>query len=308
RHAEALACHDRVLAAEPGHAPSWLGRGEALRFLERHDDALAAFDRALAVAPRLANAWTQRGSILRDRGRVDAARHAFAQAIAHGGDAELNGYYLAAISGRDAPAQAPAAYVLQFFDEYAPSFDSHLVATLGYRAPEELAARIAALGRRRFASTLDLGCGTGLCGPLLRPLSERLVGVDLSQGMLDLAERRGVYDALVRDEIVGHLRGTSERHDLLVAADVFIYIGALGPVFEAGVRALAPGGLFAFSIESTDDADDVVLLPSLRYAHSERHVRELAAQQGLEVATLARGALRREQEREVEGLYVVLRR
>jgi predicted TPR repeat methyltransferase len=308
RHGEALACHDRVLAAEPDHVSSWLARGEALRFLERHDEALAAFERANAIAPALAAAWTQRGSILRDQGRLGEARHAFEQALAHQGDPELNGYFLAALSGRDVPAQAPASYVLRFFDEYASSFDAHLVGSLGYRAPEVLAAQIAALGMRRFRSALDLGCGTGLCGPLLRPISERLAGVDLSQGMLAQAAARGVYDALVRDELVAHLRTTAERHDLLVAADVFIYIGALGPVFEAAARVLSPDGVFAFSAEAADESADVVLLPSLRYAHSERHLRKLAAQQGLAVASLVRAPLRREQRREVGGLYVVLGR
>jgi len=309
RYGEALACHDRVLAAEPGHAPSWLARGEALRFLERHDEALVAFERANAIVPALPAAWTQRGSILRDQGRLGEARHAFEQALLHGGDAELNGYFLAALSGRNVPAQAPTGYVRRFFDEYATSFDEHLVGTLGYRAPELLATQISALGPRRFAATLDLGCGTGLCGPLLRPISERLTGIDLSQRMLDRAVARGVYDALLRVDIVSHLRSSGERHDLLVAADVFIYIGALGPVFEGAARVLRPDGLFAFSAEATGaESDDVVLLPNLRYAHSERHVRELAAQQGLAVASLVRAPLRREQAREVEGLCVVLRR
>jgi predicted TPR repeat methyltransferase len=309
RHVDALACHDRLLAAEPRHAGSWLARGEALRFLERHDEALAAFERANAIDPTLAAAWTSGGDILRDRGRLDDARRAYEAAIANGGNRELNGFYLAALTGGDVPAQAPAAYVTQFFDEYAGSFDAHLVDTLQYRAPATLAAQIATLGSRRFASTVDLGCGTGLLGPLLRPLSDRLEGVDLSPAMLAQAEARDVYDVLVRDDIVSHLHATDARHDLVVAADVFIYVGALAPVFEAVARALAPGGLFAFTAERlADDAGDVALLPSLRYAHSERHLRELAARHSFAVASLVRAPLRREQERDVEGLYLVLRR
>jgi len=309
RHAEALACFDRVLAAEPEHVASWLGRGEALRFLERHDEALAAFERANALAPTLAVAWTQRGSILRDRGRIEEARLAFEQAIVHGGDPELNGYFLAALTGGNAPAQAPAGYVLRFFDEYATTFDAHLVATLGYRAPAVLVEQVADLGPRRFASTLDLGCGTGLCGPLLRPFCDRLAGVDLSEGMLAQAATRNVYDALTKAELVAHLASTNERYDLLVAADVFIYVGALGPVFAGAARVLERDGLFAFTAEAcTDEARDVVLLPSLRYAHSERHLRALAAEHGFAIVSLVRAALRQEQARDVEGLYVVLRR
>lgn len=309
RHAEALASFDRVLSAEPEHVASWLGRGEALRFLEQHDVALAAFERANALAPTCAAAWTQRGSILRDRGRLAEARHAFEQAIANGGDAELNGYFLAALTGANAPAQAPAGYVLRFFDEYASSFDAHLVATLGYRAPAVLVESVVAFGPRRFASALDLGCGTGLCGPLLRPMCDRLAGVDLSQAMLAQADARKVYDQLINTELVAHLASTTERHDLLVSADVFIYIGALAPVFAGAARVLDIGGLFAFSAEAAgDERSDFVLLPSLRYAHSERHLRALAAAHGFAIAALARAPLREEQGRAVDGLYVVLRR
>ncbi|MBV9889347.1 MAG: tetratricopeptide repeat protein, partial [Rhizobacter sp.] len=278
RHADALACHDRVLAAEPRHALGWLARGEALRFLDRHEEALAAFERANAIDPSLHGAWTHRGNILRERGRFGEARHAYAAAIANGGDRELNGYYLAALAGGDAPAQAPERYVTRFFDEYASAFDAHLLGQLCYRAPETLAAQVAALDHRRFASTLDLGCGTGLLGPLLRPLSERLAGVDLSPAMLAQAEARGVYDELVRADIADHLRATAARHDLVVAADVFIYVGALDAVFAGVARVLAEGGAFAFTAEAlADSSSDFALLPSLRYAHSERHLRELAA-------------------------------
>jgi len=309
RHADALACHDRVLAAEPGHAASWLARGEALRFLERHDEALAAFERATAIDPTLAAAWTQRGDILRDRGRLGEARHAYEAALANGGNRELNGYFLAALSGGAVPPQAPTTYVTRFFDEYAGTFDEHLVGMLQYHAPELLAAQIARLGTRRFAAALDLGCGTGLLGPLLRPISDRVAGVDLSAAMLALAEARGVYDRLVQDEVVAHLRTTESRHDLVVAADVFIYVGALSPVVEGVARVLSPDGVFAFTAEAlADETRDFALLPSLRYAHSERHLRELAARHGFAVASLVRAPLRREQDRDVEGLYVVLRR
>ena len=307
RHADALACHDRVLAAEPEHAASWLARGEALRFLERHGDALAAFERANAIDPTLAAAWTQRGSILRDQGRLDDARRAYETAIANGGNRELNGYFLAALAGGDIPPQAPATYVTRFFDEYAGSFDAHLVEMLEYRAPATLAAQIAALGSRRFASTLDLGCGTGLLGPLLRPLSDRLAGIDLSPAMLAQAEARGVYDTLLRDDIVAHLRASDVCHDLVVAADVFIYVGELEPVFAGVARALSADGVFAFTAEALADERDVALLPSLRYAHSERHLRELASRHGFTVTSLLRAPLRREQQKDVEGLYVVLR-
>jgi predicted TPR repeat methyltransferase len=311
RHAEALAAHDAVLALAPERAGNWLRRGQALQFLDRHADALDAYERALTLDPTLAPAWMQKGSLLRDAGRLADAARAFEQALAQGGDPDLLRYFLASVTGRDAPDVAPPAYVAPFFDEYADGFERHLVDTLDYRAPQLLVEAVAALGPRRYRAAVDLGCGTGLCGPLLRPLVARLEGVDLSARMLDHARERGVYDALVQADIAAHLGALSPAAvDLIVAADVFIYVGDLEPVFAGVARALEPGGVFAFTAESLPDtaAPGHALLPSLRYAHAEPYVRALASVHGLDVAALTRGVLRREQRVPVDGCYVVLRK
>ena len=154
---------------------------------------------------------------------------------------------------------------------------------------------------------LDLGCGTGLCGPLLGPLTDRLEGVDLSPTMLERAHAGGTYDALVQSDLVTHLRGTAQRHDLVVAADVFIYVGDLMAVLVGVRRVLDAGGLFVFSIESTDAAAGMVLLPSLRYAHSERYVRMCAQAHGFVVVEVRPTVLREEQQRPIDAMIVSLR-
>ena len=59
---------------------------------------------------------------------------------------------------------------------------------------------------------LDAGCGTGLCGPLLAPYARRLIGVDLSEGMLALAKEKHVYDALIKRRVDGpHAQPTLRR-------------------------------------------------------------------------------------------------
>jgi predicted TPR repeat methyltransferase len=309
RHAEALDCHERVLARAPERAANWLRRGEALQRLERPGEALDAYARALTLDPTLAAAWSQRGGILRDAGRLAEAAHAFEQALAHGGDRSLNGYYLAAATGREAPASAPPPYVEAFFDEYAPTFDEHLVGLLGYRAPQVLVERLVVRAPRRWRSVLDLGCGTGLCGPLLRPRADHLAGIDLSARMLELARARGVYDELVQADVAAHLATTPARHDLVLATDVFIYIGDLAPVIVGAARVLEAGGWLAFTAEAAADDDAAfVLQPSLRYAHGEQGLRRLAAGHGFDVEELLRAPLREDQGRPVDGLYALWRR
>ncbi len=150
---------------------------------------------------------------------------------------------------------------------------------LGYDVPEQLAAALRKLAPAAQYDALDAGCGTGLCGPLLRPLCRTLSGVDLSAGMLARAERRGVYDALVCEELVGFLARHPGQFDLLVAADVLLYFGNLAPLFAAAATALRAGGLFGLSIERDlveGPSPGYRVLPAGRFAHAPDYLRAVA--------------------------------
>ncbi len=307
RHADALAALDRLLQRHAALAPAWLLRGQTLQALERHDEALPAYRRAVALDPASAEAWSLLGQLLKDQaGHQAEAREAFAQAIAHGGDAALHGYFLAGLSAQVAPPAAPPAYVRGLFDHYADDFEPHLLQVLHYRAHQDVVQAAAAQLLAPVDSALDLGCGTGLCGPLLRPLARQLHGVDLSPTMLARAAVRHVYDHLAEADIAQHLHTTAQRHGLVVAADVFIYLGDLAPVFTGIARVLQPGGVFAFSVERCE-GNAYRLLPSLRYAHAEGYLRALAAAHGLAVLDLRPVTLREDQRHPVAGLVVALR-
>ena len=123
--------------------------------------------------------------------------------------------------------------------------------------------------------------------------------------MLDKARAVGVYDELVQGDLVEHLQTTAKYHDLVLAADVFIYVGELAPVFAALQRVVAPGGVFCFSAEAAGDGVATFeLRPSLRYAHAEPYLRQLAADHGFEVAALHAGTIRSDQRERVDGCYV----
>ena len=306
RHAEALELFDGVVEREPTRGAAWFRRGQALQRIGRTVDALASFDKALAREPTLAEAWTRRGDILRDQKRLDEAAAAYEQALAHGADPQTHRYYLAAVTGRELPPVAPSAYVEPLFDEYAESFEQHLVKDLKYRGHALLVDEWRALDSGRHASAVDLGCGTGLCAPLLRGRVDRLEGVDLSSRMLEKAHALGLYDALVQGDAVEYLRSTDRRHDLIFAADMFIYLGDLDPLFAAAARVAPSGGLFCFSAELGSGARDYELLPSLRYAHSRQYLQALPARHGFALRRLVEAPLREEQRQAVQGLYVCL--
>lgn len=308
RHAEAAAALERLLALTPDDAQAWLQHGQALQRLARPTQALASYERALDLAPGLAQAWTNRADILKHAGRADEAADCLRQALRHGGDTAINGYHLAALTGQGAPSAPPRRYVERLFDDYAETFDEHLVGALGYRAHRLLLEPLQGAGQARFRSALDLGCGTGLCGPLIKAVADRVDGVDLSSAMLEKARALGVYERLDQADLVAHLAQTEQRHDLVVAADVFIYVGALEAVFGGVRRVLQPGGAFCFSAEQA--AGDVAfeLRPSLRYAHSEPYLRALATRSGFEVRRLDHQPLREDQRLPIAGLYFDLRK
>jgi predicted TPR repeat methyltransferase len=200
-----------------------------------------------------------------------------------------------------------ATYVRRLFDQHAPDFEASLMRRLDYRGPAILLDALkAATGKPlEFGSVLDLGCGTGLAGVAIRPFCDRLVGMDLSSGMLEVARAKGVYDRLAVAELSEFL--TTEagaQHHLVLAADVFVYCGDLAPIAAAVVRVMAPGGWFAFTVES-HDGSGIRLQPTLRHAHGAAHVRSAIEAAGLQLRHLEPVSTRKEKGEWVAGLVAV---
>ena len=307
--ARTLAALARDAHVHPRDARIRLAMGQALQHLGRPVEALEAYEHALDLNPQLGPAWTLRGHLLRQAGRLADASVCFNNAIACGEDVSTHLYFLGALGLGALPEAAPPAFVRELFDEYAHHFDEDLVGTLGYRGHEQVCGPLAGLHPAPFASALDLGCGSGLAAPLLRPLALGLAGVDLSPRMIERAAATRLYDELHVAELVTYLRATpAALHDLVVACDVFIYLGELGPVFDAVARVLAPGGVFAFTVEAGAADAGYDLLPTLRYTHSEAYLRGLAPSRGMDVLRVSQAPLRYANRAPVEGLVLHLRR
>jgi predicted TPR repeat methyltransferase len=347
RHADAAASADQALAARPGYADARLALGHALQALGRHTEAVDAYDDALAAAapaqqpeiwcargaaqkksgllaealdsyeyalrlrPDYAMAEHYRANVLRALGRRDDAIAGYRRAQALGADPAGIAFALAALGVGAPPAAAPADYVKSLFDQYAGHFDRHLVGTLGYRTPALLEELLHAHpgAAPMLDAALDLGCGTGLCAPMLRPIARRLVGVDLSENMLAQARGTGLYDELACADIVDWLDGREAEWDLVLAADVLVYIGELAPLFGRVARALRPGGRFALSVESlaADSPAGYAITASNRYAHTSAYVRACADAADLTVVEARDAVLRQEHGAEVGGMLFLLR-
>jgi len=269
--------------------------------------AAELFEQALERAPNWAAAWFALGEARERLGDLGAAAQAFRTSLAADpADAQGAAARLALIGRAGAPRGLPQAYVARLFDDYAPRFDKHLVDRLGYRAPALIAEALSALAPgRRFASALDLGCGTGLMGEALRGRVEHLTGADLSPGMIAKARERGLYDRLVAEDATALLtREPGETFDLIVAADMLVYVGDLAPLFAAVATALAADGLFAFSVETC--VDGVFRLePTMRFTHGRSYVEATANDAGLQPLLIRSASTRREAGADAPGLICV---
>ena len=212
--------------------------------------------------------------------------------------------HLARLGLRAAPQTAPPAYVRELFDAYAGRFDAHLSQALAYRAPQVLADLA---GERHVPVILDLGCGTGLAGAVFRPRCDHMAGVDLSPGMIAMARQKQLYDRLDVADLLAFLHAErAASAGLILAADVFVYIGDLGGIFADCARVLQPGGRIAFTLQRGDQG--VSLGADLRYAHGAGEIAALAQAAGLLVATSTEVSTRQDRGIDVPGLAFVLER
>lgn len=309
QHDKAVVAFEQALALRPNDAKALCNRGNALRRLQRADEALCSFDAALALKADYPEALIGRAEALLSLKRKDEAVETFKRALPLGKDVEQLHFVLASLGAEPAPTAAPAGYVEALFDAYANNFDAHLVERLAYRTPGLLVEALRPLLQSGAASIADLGCGTGLCGPLLRPWASRLLGVDLSERMLEKARALGVYDELVHADIVSLLTQRAQCFDGVVAADVLVYIGELEATFAATASALRSGGFFAFSVEACDAPEaDFVLGPTRRYSHALGYLKRLADRHAFKLAHEERAVLRRDGETAVEGWLIVMQR
>ena len=349
----ALQYLSRSLEHQPNNPRGWNDLGGMFIALSRADDALTAYRKAVVVDPTYAEGWYNVGICLRDSGDLDGALDTLREAIARQADyfrayealamllyqlgrtREAAEIYLewsardpanakarhmaAAASGQNVPSRASDDYVRDLFDSAAAKFDRN-VAQLNYRAPELIAAALASRTREcPLLTVLDAGCGTGLCGPLIRAWCKTLVGVDLSPKMIEHARARSCYDELVATELTAFMQSRPNGFDAVVCADTLVYFGSLDEPLNAARTTLQPAGVLIVTLEALiangDDGNhdgsantDHRLRFHGRYAHSEAYIRRVFAATGFEVVSLSREPLRKEALQDVAGYLVIARR
>lgn len=214
--------------------------------------------------------------------------------------------FYAALARGDTPPEQPSPLIQAIFDQAAETFDTRMVAGLGYRLPKLVADRLLADRPDKNFNVLDLGCGTGLLGVSLGRLQGALVGVELSSKMIEQAARHGVYDKFHTVNLHDALEATPDAlYDVIAALDVFIYAGATDKAIPNALRVLVPGGQFVASFEETpDNLKDMVLQPSGRYTHNRLNVSDAFKQAGFAQIDVQEVTLRWEAGNPVKGFVI----
>ena len=299
---------DKVLSLKPDYAEGWSNKGATLHELKRYDEAIAHYDKALSFKPYEASFFYKKSftniALNQYAIAVENLEDAIKYKYSPEGYAE---YILSALKPENGLKPMPKNYVAALFDSYANSFNKHLIDTLKYESPKNLLELLNLSINDKFA-ILDIGCGTGLMGKLLKPYASKIVGVDLSKEMLSKAKLTGTYDELIADDILEFLNKCNDKFDLVVSADVFIYIGELSNIFKDLVEIIKAGGLFCFSVEKNESIKFGLSPKTLRYSHSKEYIQKLASLHNFKIQNILERPIRQENHVDVDGYCFLLKK
>ena len=274
----------------------------------RHQEAITFFTSCLEINPDYIPAHQNIASSYLQANRIDQAIKHYE--ILHNLD-ENNSEYnhiLSALKQTHTPEKTPDQYIQNLFDHYAPHYNAHMQNFLDYQVPQKILDLLEShhLSGKPLNQIIDLGCGSGLCGHVLHPHTHTLIGIDLSEKMLEQARKTGFYNELICDNIETRL-GKILPSDGLVASDVLSYLGDLNQLFEGVFKALKPSGFFCFTIEKTHQYP-YVLQKSIRYAHHKSYIHEQAQIHGLEIVSYENIQLRKHHQSHIEGYLFLLKK
>jgi len=272
-----------------------------------YTDAIRVLREGYEINPNSVQLAIELGDCLLKLGHTQKAHQIYSSALLTDPTNEELLYSLSSIDGTSPPAKAPLNYVKRLFNNYASTYNDHLQNILQYKVPNYLKEQIFKFNPQTPNRALDLGCGTGLVGKALLGFYKKIDGVDISVQMLKKCTETRIYNQLYLDDIEYFIKTSNSTYDLIIASDVFIYLGSLDEIFNSISKKLNPFGLFAFSIESSNNAD-FVLQPTKRYSHSLGYIEKISCTLGFKIIEISHELIRKELPKEVLGFTVLLQK
>ncbi|MDQ3230668.1 MAG: tetratricopeptide repeat protein, partial [Pseudobdellovibrionaceae bacterium] len=307
RYAEALKIYRQAILTNPTDADLSFNLGNLLRTIGQNEKAVGVYEHAHRLNPKDPDILINLAPLYRSSQKLDKARQCYEKILEIDPENVTALYFMAALDG-NTPTRAPSEYIVELFNQYAPTYDQHMNQVLKYRAPECLRNLLMNYGparQRRFA-TCDLGCGTGRSMEAFGHLVNEVDGYDLSPVMLQRAAEKNIYRQLIAGDCIETLAASASSYDLFVAADLVPYIGALDPLFAAIREKAKTSAFLLFSTEFQDEGESPRLLLTGRYQHSLAYIQSRLQTHNMKLRAFQVEALRMQADQPIRGgLYLV---
>jgi len=301
---EAELSYKKSIELKSDYAEAFNNLAATLQERGKLDEAEVNYKLAIELKPDYAEAFKNLGGLLHRLNRDEEAIKSYNKAIELKPDNKDTFHLIAALKG-ETTKSAPKVYIENLFNNYAYRFDESLVHQLEYHAPKIISKIISSNYKdSSLGSILDLGCGTGLFGEEINQFCDYLEGVDLSSLMLNVAEKKNVYNKLTKIDILDYLSSENLDFNYFVFTDVFIYLGDLTDVFRLIKSRNKSYGKLVFTTEDTEKKN-YFLEKSGRYSHSKAYIEMLCSNFNYKLSHFEKIKLRKEKDKFINGgLYI----
>lgn len=264
------------------------------------NDAIMRFRFVTWLDPKRVDAYYYLGCSYLAKNEKGKARAAFEKTLKLRPVHEEALYMLAILSTQpltqaQMPKAMPPSLAQEYFDGIAAGYNQDQLQMQKYDGHTILcsAVRSHVQPGRIDHAVLELGTGTGLCGPLIRDIASPLTGVDISPAMLKEAARlqddegQAIYDTLINRDARQFLADMPDaNYDILLAATTPSYIGDLYPLFQQTARTLRRGGIFALTCDALEGEGYRFDPASARFRFSQSYLMQAASACGIRVLEL----------------------
>jgi len=307
KYKKAIECYQKAIVLKADYSDAYFNLANTYRDIKDFQTAIVNYLKAIEINPKNCDARFNIADVLRKSGKIDKAIEQYKIVLELRPNWASAKHMLNSLIGSDATS-VPSKYITDVFDHYAPNFDNSLLNELKYVAPIKLIEKLQSNDQDLiFNNAVELGCGTGLLGEHLVRFCQTLIGVDISKKMLDVAKAKNIYDNTINMDISEFLMQDSGVYDLYIAADVFIYVGDLEPIFDLIARRSGHRKYLAFSTEHCDGTS-FELQKSGRFAHSKNYIEQLCKQYKFNLNHVSVDDLREESGIPVLGGYYIATR
>jgi len=302
---KAVKAYQSAIFKKPDFFDAYYNMGNAFKKQGKLDEAIGAYKKAVKIQPKLVDAIYNMGNVFREQELLGESIRAYEHVLSIEPNYPQARHMLNALKG-ETPLTAPRYYVERLFDGYADTFETSLVDDLQYTAPKVLTRLILQDNNQKsLGSVLDLGCGTGLLGEQIEQYCDNLVGIDISNKMLQIAKQKNIYDHLEKNDLGAYLSENFTSFNYFIATDVLIYIGDLDEIFEKIKSNNQIPGKFAFTTEHSQGSG-YQLMDSGRYSHSKQYIESQCSRFGFDLIHFSMQDLRSHKGKFIKGGYYIL--